>query len=225
MPIQMPVHMKDKPKWLAWSYTRARLPKKLFNDLDAWRKLSGWFLSAPHLRDDREALQNHATAELWALGMGMILQELIYIYMDRHNDGASASIPFQILQHWIRDCDRSAKVLIVRTMDLLRSEFLHEQGDAGSREYPDTPPNPSVDRRHRHTPVRAEPIGTQYKSASAGPASVGVVNKLITRSMTRQANDHSSHKLKGGKKRQRESDDDLPTIAERTSSAPKRKRR
>jgi hypothetical protein len=221
----MPVHMTDKPKWLAWSYNRARLPKKLFNNLNAWKKLSGWFLSAPHLTDDRQALLNHATAELWAMGISMIVQELIYIYMDRHNDGALTSVPYKILQHWIGDCDRDAKVLVVRTMELLRSEFLHEQGDAGSRDDPDTPPHPSFDRRHRHTPVRAEPIGTHYESASAGPATVGDADRLITRSMTRNANDESNQKLKGGKKRLREDDDVLPTIAERASSAPKRKRR
>jgi hypothetical protein len=71
--------------------------------------------------------------------------------------------------------------------------------------------------------LHAEPIGPQYESASAGPVSAGVVDRVITKSMTRHANNHRNQKLTHGKQRPLESDNVLPPIAEHEVISTKRK--
>jgi hypothetical protein len=216
--------MKNKPRWLSWAYSDRRLPQKMFQSLDHWKKTSDWFLSAPHFTEDHGRLKNYATAELWTLGIGLIIQELVRIYQARHADGASVSVPFMILQNWIRELDRKAEVVIRETIEVLRSEFINHQSH-GKTDEPSHSPRPAILTRRHHTPSIAEPIGTP--SASNNAPGHRAIQRLHTRSMTREANKDSRRKSTRGTKRKREGDNDLPVIAEATEpakSAPKRKR-
>ena len=142
--------MKKKPHWLSWSSKSYLLPDTILSDVKSWRKTIDWFLSGPHLHHDREASRGYENTELWSLGMGLIVQNLIRLYAHRDEEEFQQTPMMEILRLWICESDAKAKTVLQRTRKILQVEYLqdHANRDRIATPGPATVPEGASERRN-----------------------------------------------------------------------------
>lgn len=199
--------MKGKPNWLSWNYSKSRGPSDLLAQQAKWNKTVEWFLSAPHLEKDRQASRGYPAVELWALGLGIMMQDLLRIYNGRNEDDMKDSVMLKILRDWIPGKDKLVAELIIQTRNVLKNEYKEEARSSSTPLVANAPaPEDRSDRA-------ATPPITEVSGSIRGRVRPEIRGS-VTRSMNKKggrASGETSHL-----KRHREDDLELPGRIQRT---------
>lgn len=179
-----------------------------------------WFLSAPHLKAEKQASHGYPAIELWALGFGFIIQTLLRIYKNRRNDDMKDSVMLAILEHWISNQDGPATDILIQTRSVMMREYQESIANqiaipeqSGSGLDPAQLPGPVLPRERSATPFDEM---DRVESASRAGRDAPDARRSVTRSMTKHGPTAGAEKRHLKRVRDDSEELELPTLVERT---------
>lgn len=197
--------MKLKPRWLSWNCNEENIGDNiLFRNMDSWMHAIDWFLSSPHLTDNKAEPLSYQAVELWALGMGLIIRALIGVYEEGYNVDKQGSEALQMktacLHNWIEVQDSRAKVVF---------------GDTKR----------ALERRYRAAvdPNNAE-AGPSRTPREEGTPNLGTAETSVTRSMNNTPAEEPTNRVRQREKRARRRQDPVPAENEPVAKRVRRRR-